>query len=107
MVITFILHFKHNAPKQTESYHHQFKSKRICTHDIISYMDNDIPKVLISYTHDSSVHKARVLGLSERLRSEGVDCEIDQYHLSPPEGWPRWMMNELQNADFVLVVCTE
>ena len=49
-----------------------------------------------------------VLGLAERLRTDGVDAEIDQYVAgAPEEGWPRWMLNRLDWADFVLVVCTE
>jgi formylglycine-generating enzyme required for sulfatase activity len=65
------------------------------------------PKVFISYTHDSPEHRDRMLTLSDRLRADGIDCQIDQYEESPPEGWPRWMLNQIENADFVLVVCTE
>lgn len=65
------------------------------------------PKVFISYSHDSEEHKDQVFALCERLRSEGVDCHIDQYETSPPEGWPRWMRYRIREADFVLVVCTE
>lgn len=45
--------------------------------------------------------------LSDRLRADGIDCNIDQYETSPPEGWPRWMVNQIEEANFVLVVCTE
>jgi hypothetical protein len=65
------------------------------------------PKVFISYSHDSHEHRDRVLILSDRLRADGIDCHIDQYEVSPPEGWPRWMVNQIEDADFVLVVCTE
>lgn len=65
------------------------------------------PKVFISYSHDSQEHKAQVLEFSNRLRSDGIDCNIDQYQISPPEGWPRWMNNQIEEADFVLVICTE
>ena len=47
------------------------------------------------------------LAVSNRLRSEGVDCELDQYKESPPEGWPRWMDRQIREAAFVLMVCTE
>jgi hypothetical protein len=43
-------------------------------------------KVFISYSHDSDAHMNRVFDLSERLRDEGVDCEIDQYETSPAGG---------------------
>jgi len=64
-------------------------------------------KVFISYVHETELHKKQVLDLSERLRSDGVDCNIDQYEVSPPEGWPAWMRKQIKQADFVLVVCTE
>lgn len=64
-------------------------------------------KVFISYSHDSSEHKERVLQLSNRLRSEGIDCNIDQYETSPSIGWPLWMKKQIKEADFVLVVCTD
>ena len=49
----------------------------------------------------------RVWDLSERLRSDGVDCRIDQHEESPPEGWPRWSQNQVEEAQFVLIACTE
>lgn len=65
------------------------------------------PKVFISYSHDSKTHLSIVLTLSDRLRSEGVDCRIDQYEESPPQGWPSWCERQVREADFVLVACTE
>jgi SEFIR domain len=63
------------------------------------------PKVFISYAHDSDAHRRRIRALSDQLRTEGVDCEIDQYVAgSPPEGWPLWMERMLDWADYVLVV---
>ena len=49
----------------------------------------------------------RVLALSNRLRSEGIDCRIDQYEQSPAEGWPLWCDSQVEKSDFVLVACTE
>jgi tetratricopeptide (TPR) repeat protein len=66
-----------------------------------------VPRVFISYSHDSPEHADRVLALAHRLRAEGIDCHLDQYETSPPEGWPRWMLNQVEAADFVVVVCTE
>jgi nucleoside phosphorylase len=63
--------------------------------------------VFISYSHDSDDHRERVLGLSERLRSDGIETLLDQYlNGAPLEGWPRWMLNQLAKATHVLVVCT-
>src|SRR5881227_242025 len=69
--------------------------------------DTEAPKVFISYTHDSPEHIDRVLALANRLRAEGIDCQLDQYETSPPEGWPRWTNKQIEEADYVLVVCTE
>jgi hypothetical protein len=62
-------------------------------------------RVFTSYSHDSTEHEQRVLALSNRLRTDGVDSIIDQYE-SPPEGWPVWMERQIDEADFVLMVCT-
>jgi nucleoside phosphorylase len=69
--------------------------------------DSTPPKVFITYSHDSQEHKDRILQLADRFRDDGIDCNIDQYEDSPPEGWQRWMLNQVEAADFVLVVCTE
>lgn len=67
-----------------------------------------IPKVFISYSHDSPEHKRNVLELANRLREQAIDCEIDQYiNGAPAEGWIRWMERQIEWSDFVLVVCTE
>jgi SEFIR domain-containing protein/effector-associated domain 2 (EAD2)-containing protein len=66
------------------------------------------PKVFISYSHDFPGHAQHVLELAERLRQDGIDAQLDQYVAGmPAEGWPRWMLDRLDWADFVLVVCTE
>lgn len=65
------------------------------------------PKVFISYSHDSLEHSDRVRDLSDRLRADGIDCVLDQYEVSPPEGWPRWTDNQIGEAAFVLMICTE
>jgi hypothetical protein len=64
-------------------------------------------KAFISYSHDSAMHKKSVCEFSNRLRNDGIDSNIDQYEMSPPEGWPTWMSNQIHNSDFVIVVCTE
>lgn len=65
------------------------------------------PKVFISYSHDDEQHEQRVLALAQRLRDEGIDAELDQYEFTPPEGWPMWCNRKIEEADFVLLVCTE
>lgn len=69
--------------------------------------DDQSPRVFISYSHDSPEHMAKVLDLSDRLREEGVDADIDQYVESPPEGFPAWSRRQIEEADFVPMVFTE
>jgi hypothetical protein len=64
--------------------------------------------VFLSYSHDSDEHRDRVLALAERLRQDGLDARCDQYvNGTPPQKWPRWMMDQFDEAAFVLVICTE
>ena len=64
-------------------------------------------RVFISYSHDSDSHRQFVADLSARLRQDGLDCHIDQYiNGFPSEGWQRWMEDQIEQADFVLMVCT-
>jgi hypothetical protein len=65
--------------------------------------------VFISYSHDTPEHSERVLQLANALRAQGVDAELDQYHVRPPLGWPRWCAEQLrpEKSVFVLVICTD
>lgn len=62
-----------------------------------------MPKVFISYSHDSISHREKAVKLSNRLRQDGVDASIDAYVLHPAEGWPKWMEAQLR-LDFVVII---
>ncbi|CAN5485549.1 hypothetical protein BH09SUM1_BH09SUM1_23320 [soil metagenome] len=64
------------------------------------------PSAFISYSHDSPEHKQRIFDLAKRLRSNGVDAWIDQFEPDPVDGWAKWMEDQLETANFILVVCT-
>jgi hypothetical protein len=66
-----------------------------------------LPKVFISYSHDSSAHAAQVLALAERLRGDGVAVALDQDENFPTTGWPQWSEDRVRDGGFVLLVCTE
>src|SRR5512142_3417844 len=67
----------------------------------------DAPRVFLSYSHDSDEHADRVLALADALCNRGIDVILDRYvHPAPAEGWPRWMDRNLDEAQFVLMVCT-
>lgn len=63
-------------------------------------------RVFISYSHESSEHKQRVLAFANRLVQEGIDVTLDQWAREPAGGWPFWMERELASSRHVLVVCT-
>ena len=63
-------------------------------------------KVFISYSHDSHDHVSRVYALAQTLRIDGIDCNIDQFALAP-DNWDRWMLDQIESADFVLIICSE
>jgi hypothetical protein len=64
-------------------------------------------RVLVSYAHESEVHRQRVLDLANQLRRDGIESWIDRYVPPPAEGWSRWMDEQLEKADRVIVVCSE
>jgi hypothetical protein len=66
-----------------------------------------IPKVFVSYSHDSVEHKKWALDLATRLRSSGVDAQIDQWDLKPGDDLGHFMETQLTVADRVLMVCTD
>jgi hypothetical protein len=66
-----------------------------------------IPKVFISYSHDSTDHKKWVMNLATRLRNNGIDAIIDQWELGPGGDIPSFMEEYVKNSDYVIIVCTE
>ncbi|MEC6795513.1 toll/interleukin-1 receptor domain-containing protein [Photobacterium sp. S4TG1] len=65
-----------------------------------------VPKVFISYSHDTQEHKKWVLDLATRLRNSGIDAIIDQWELGPGDDLPHFMETHLASADRVLMICT-
>ena len=63
-------------------------------------------RVFISYSHDSLEHRTRIWNFAKKLRNDGVDAIIDQYFPFPEEGFPKWMEEQIEVADFVILVCT-
>ncbi|NOY26809.1 MAG: TIR domain-containing protein [Oligoflexia bacterium] len=63
-------------------------------------------RILISYSHDSDGHRDAVRDLANCMRRRGYDAWIDQFATDPDEGWLRWMRDQIDAADFVLIVPT-
>ena len=69
------------------------------------------PTVFISYAHetlDGQSMQDQVLLLRRFLEEKGIDVVTDHDHgdRPPQEGWHHWMMQQIQQVDIVLVVCT-
>lgn len=64
-------------------------------------------RVFVSYARETAVHNDRCLQLADRLRDDGIEAWIDQYVPAPPEGWPRWMQQQITASSFVILVCTQ
>ncbi len=65
-------------------------------------------RVFISYAHGEKHHVARVGALIDALRAAGLRVASDRDVTTPqgpPEGWPAWMLDRIDEADWVLVVC--
>lgn len=65
------------------------------------------PRVFISYSHDSPEHADKILEFAKHLREDGIDAILDQYEPWPVKGWAQWMLQQVSEADFVLMICTE
>ena len=64
-------------------------------------------KVFISYAHSSPEHKQIVYNLVDVLRSSGllnvsIDTDVTTPQ-GPPEGWPKWIKSQLEQANWVLL----
>jgi hypothetical protein len=68
--------------------------------------DGHPPKVFISYSHDDAAHEAFVLGFANQLRADSVESWIDKY-FAGAGSWMQWMQQQMAEADFVLMICTE
>lgn len=66
----------------------------------------NITKVFISYSWDNDDHKNWVRELAARLRSDGIDVTLDQWHLVPGDQLPEFMERSVRESEYVLIVCT-
>ena len=64
------------------------------------------PKAFISYSWDDDNHKLWVADLATRLREDGVETILDQWHAVPGDQLPQFMETEIRDNDYVLIICT-
>lgn len=66
-----------------------------------------VPRVFISYTHDTHDHAMAVLKFSEFLATEcGLDVHMDRWDLDVRRNWFRWAIDQITSADFVIVIAS-
>src|SRR6185369_14338218 len=64
------------------------------------------PRAFISYSWDSEEHRAWVKDLARRLRTQGIDTILDQWHAVPGDQLPEFMERSIRENDFVIIICT-
>lgn len=64
------------------------------------------PKVFISYSWDCDGHKEWVRELATRMRTDGADVMLDQWHVAPGDQLPEFMERAVRENDLILIVCT-
>ena len=68
--------------------------------------NEDAPKVFISYSWDSEVHKKWVLDLAIKLRENGIDAILDQWELGPGKPISNFMGKSIEISDRVICIMT-
>jgi tetratricopeptide (TPR) repeat protein len=63
-------------------------------------------RVFVSYAHDSERHIEQVVRFCRFLREVGVDARLDQWAESSRRDWSTWANEQMEKADFVLVVAS-
>ncbi|GAA0955557.1 NACHT domain-containing protein [Virgisporangium aurantiacum] len=63
-------------------------------------------RVFVSYAHDSEAHKVSVRQFCELLSQHGVDAIFDQLFTDRRQDWPRWMSEQIDSADYVIVIAS-
>jgi hypothetical protein len=66
----------------------------------------DVAKVFVSYAHESAEHKAQVLAFATFLRHAGIAAVLDLWSDDARRDWYAWAIQEMTDADFVLVVAS-
>jgi len=64
------------------------------------------PKAFVSYSWDNDEHKNWVADIAAKLRGDGIETILDQWHLVPGEQLPEFMEREIRNNDYILIICT-
>ncbi|WIY05121.1 TIR domain-containing protein [Amycolatopsis mongoliensis] len=65
------------------------------------------PRVFVTYSHDDERHRDLVREFATFLRAEvGIDVRLDQWADDGRRDWSLWAVEQLTEADFVLVIAS-
>ena len=64
------------------------------------------PRAFVSYALESDLHTIWVRRLADRLYGHGVQVILDQWDLPPGSAQFSFMERNIENCDFVIVICT-
>ncbi|EOI9064412.1 toll/interleukin-1 receptor domain-containing protein [Streptococcus pyogenes] len=70
-------------------------------------IENNVPKVFISYSWESKEHSDWVKSLADKLLADGIEAIIDSYDVSPGDRLPKFMESSIRDSDYVIIICTE
>ena len=68
--------------------------------------NSDPVRVFVSYAHDSEAHAEAARDLWVLLRRCGLDAQLDRTAAERRQDWPLWMIQQVREAAFVLVVAS-
>lgn len=70
-------------------------------------IENNVPKVFISYSWESKEHSEWVNSLADKLLADGIEAIIDSYDVIPGDRLPEFMESSIKDSDYVIIICTE
>lgn len=70
-------------------------------------IENNVPKVFISYSWESKEHSDWVKSLADKLLADGIEAIVDSYDVSPGDRLPKFMESSIRDSDYVIIICTE
>jgi hypothetical protein len=69
--------------------------------------DREVPRVFVTYAHDTPEHKALVEKFATFLRGViGLDVHLDSWYDNVRRDWSLWATQHLSEADFILVIAS-
>jgi hypothetical protein len=65
-----------------------------------------LPRIFISYAHDSDPHVESVRAFAEFLLQSGLDVRLDLWELYLRHDWSLWVIEQMRRADYIVVIAS-